>query len=213
MRALVLAAWLCAPASAALLAPARAGVRLSEAAGSRPTLLVPVFARCAGTCPVTALALRDALAGGGPAFRVIVLSFDPADTPRSLEAFRARLELPPSWTLARSMDGRPPREALDSLDFRYMRAPGGFEHPDEVFVLSAKGVWAATLTAGRFPPEDLRAAYRLALAADDASLSGRLRSLAARPAAWLAAAAAGLALCLPLVFLLGTRASRAPDGR
>lgn len=69
-----------------------------------PTLLLPIFTRCTGTCPMTAHYLKRALAGAGTAFRVVVFSFDAADTADDLREFRDRFALPAEWLVVRSGD-------------------------------------------------------------------------------------------------------------
>jgi len=166
-----------------------------------PTLLVPIFTRCAGSCPLTAVALKQAMAGGSAEFRVVLLSFDPKDNAADLRHFRKRLDLPSEWLVVRSIDAAASRELFDDLGFRVMNSGGGFNHPDETFVFSPKGLWAATLSG---PPskEELSSAHRRALAADDRAVSRRLEAWLVRPEAWVMLACAGFGLALAAVLLL-----------
>ena len=129
-------------------------------AAGEPTLLLPIFTRCGGSCPLTAVALKQAMAGGSADFRVVLLSFDPRDTAADLRGFRQRLDLPPGWLVVRSVDAAATRELFDELDFRVMNSGDAFNHPDETFVFSPKGLWAATLSG---PPSkvELSSAHRL----------------------------------------------------
>jgi cytochrome oxidase Cu insertion factor (SCO1/SenC/PrrC family) len=205
-------------ARAELVAPARAGVSVEDLAvvdeggapgglralaGGGPALLLPIFTGCAGTCPLTAEALKAAFSSRPSLFRVVVLSFDPADTARDLKAFRARHELPPSWRLVRGPDAAATRAFLDQLDFRVMTTPGGFDHPDEVFVFSPKGVWAGTFAGAPFSQEELERARGWALKADAPALASRLLG----PGNWITPAFAVLVLCLAAAFALPRRAS------
>ncbi len=224
LRLLAAALAVSAGASAALLPPARIHletsrlvvadeadkrVELRTLEAGAPTLLLPIFTRCGGTCPVTASALKSALAAAHAPFRVIALSFDGADTATDLAAFRARLGLPAGWRLARSVDAAATRAFFDQLEFHFMTVEGGFDHPDETFVLSAKGAWAATLSGPAFREEDLEAAFAQALAADAPGASRRLASWLRQPEAWIAIACSGLALSLLAIFwLANTRRSR-----
>ena len=81
-----------------------------------PTLLVPIFTRCAGSCPLTAVALKQAFPGASADFRVILLSFDPKDVAADLRRFRQRLDLPSEWLVVRSIDAVATRELFDELD-------------------------------------------------------------------------------------------------
>lgn len=215
-----------APASGELLAPSNPGLRppsllvsdeldrrgdLLGPASKEPTLLLPIFARCAGICPMTAHVLKDALAAGRPPFRVVVLSFDPEDTARSLKEFRAQ-GLPADWRMVRSPDGAAARAFFDSLDFHYMKTAGGFDHPNATFVLSPRGRWAGTFSGSSFPEKELERAYRRALAADDPSLAGRLPPRLNRPEAWILLAGAGLCLSIAVIVLAVLRSRRRRAG-
>jgi cytochrome oxidase Cu insertion factor (SCO1/SenC/PrrC family) len=163
-----------------------------------PALLLPIFTGCAGTCPITTEALKAALTGRQASFRVVVLSFDPADTARDLKAFRSRHDLPASWRLVRGAAAAATRAFLDQFYFRVMTAQGGFAHPDETFVLSPKGVWAGTFSGAPFSPDELDRSRVWALAADVPTLANRLL----RPGVWITAIFAALVFCLPALFAL-----------
>jgi|GEM_PF-2192495 hypothetical protein len=171
----------------------------------RPTLLVPIFTRCAESCPLTAVAVKQAMPGPSADFRVVLLSFDPKDTAADLRGFRRRLDLPSQWLVVRSIDAAATRELFDDLEFRVMNSGGGFNHADQTFVFSPKGLWAATLSG---PPseEELSSAHRRALAADDGTASQRLASWLIRPETWIVLACAGFGVSLAAVLLLARRA-------
>jgi cytochrome oxidase Cu insertion factor (SCO1/SenC/PrrC family) len=166
-----------------------------------PTLLLPVFTKCSGSCPVSVMSLKKSMP---LRFRVVLLSFDPEDTPADLAGFRERLELPREWRLAQL----PPlqtREFLDSLGFHFMKSERGFDHPNQTFVFSARGAWADTLNGSDY--EDLDAAWTRALRADDPSPAARLLQWLARPESWVVAAFAALMLSLAAVVFLARRAA------
>jgi cytochrome oxidase Cu insertion factor (SCO1/SenC/PrrC family) len=209
--------WLMTLVLAELLPPARPGLvppsvavldeqdrHQSLATAGRATLLLPIFTRCAGTCPVTAASLKQANTGSAADFRVVLLSFDPHDTAADLRDFRKRLDLPSTWLVLRSIDARATRELFDELDFRVMNSEGTFNHPDEMFVFSPRGRWAGTLSG---PPsrEQLRSAHRRALAADDETASQRVRAWLIRPEAWILVACAGFGAAFACVLLLARR--------
>jgi hypothetical protein len=189
---------------AALLPPANPRTLPPALAGDAPTLLLPIFTRCGGTCPVSAVYLKEALSDEPARFRVVVLSFDPDDTDADLRDFRKRLGLPAQWVVTKLAPAET-RAFLDGLDFHVMKTDGVFDHPNQTFVFSPRGVWAATFNGSRFPQDELDAALRRARAADDPSLLARARLWLLRPEAWLLLAAAGLALSL----LTAARAARA----
>jgi len=169
-----------------------------------PTLLLPIFTRCAGSCPLTAVALKQAMPGASTDFRVVLLSFDPKDVAADLRRFRERLDLPSEWLVVRSIDAVATRELFDDLDFPVMKSGSGFNHPDQTFVFSPQRHWAATLSG---PPskEELSSAYRRALAADDRTASRRLSTWLIRPEAWIVLGCAGFGVSLAAVLLLARR--------
>jgi hypothetical protein len=59
-----------------------------------------------------------------------------AEDAKDLRDFRERLGLPAEWLLVRSADGAATRAFLDELDFHFMKAGGGFDHPNQTFVFS-----------------------------------------------------------------------------
>jgi cytochrome oxidase Cu insertion factor (SCO1/SenC/PrrC family) len=180
---------------------------LDAAAAGAPTLLLPVFTRCSGTCPLTAVFLRQALEKARAPFRVIVFSFDAEDGADDLAAFRERFRLPADWMVLRSDDAGATRAFLDGLDFHFMKAAGGFDHPNQTFVFSPRGGWAGTLTGAAFPAAELEVAFHRALGADDPALPRRLGAWLIRPEAWIVLACAGLAFSLA-VLLFAQRRSR-----
>ncbi|HET6984721.1 MAG TPA: SCO family protein [Myxococcaceae bacterium] len=210
--------WLMTLVLAELLPPGRPGLALrsltvldeqgrrqSLGTAGEATLLLPIFTRCAGTCPVTATALKQAIPGASADFRVVLLSFDPRDTAADLRSFHERLGLPSGWLVLGSVDARATRELFDDLEFPVMNSEGGFNHPDQTFVFSPKGLWAATLSG---PPskEELSSAHRRALAADDGTLSRSVGAWLIRPEAWVVVACAGFGLAFAAILLLARRA-------
>jgi hypothetical protein len=177
--------------------------------GTSPTLLLPVFTRCSGTCPLTASLLKQALGRARAPFRVVVFSFDPEDTGRDLRDFRERFALPASWTLVRAAEAGPARQLFDALDFHFMKSGGGFDHPNLTFVFSPRGSWAGTLSGSTFSARELEAAFGRATAADDPAALDRLSAWLIRPATWILLACAGLLLSLLAILL--ARLTRRPS--
>jgi cytochrome oxidase Cu insertion factor (SCO1/SenC/PrrC family) len=175
-------------------------------AAGAPTLLLPIFTRCGGTCPLTAVQLKEALGKARAPFRVIVLSFDDDDRGADLQAFRERFDLPAEWLLVRSDDAAATREYFDQLGFHFMKSGSGFDHPNEAFVLSPAGAWAATLAGTAFREMELDAAWWRALGADEATPFRRLGGWLIRPEAWIALACVGLAMSLVATAVLARKA-------
>lgn len=211
ISSLLLLAGLGSAARAELLPPAKAdfavqdlsviredgtAASLSALTSGRPALLLPVYTSCAGSCPITTEGLRNGLSSRPDAFRVVLLSFDPKDGPDDLKAFRARHALPPSWAIVRGADAAATRAFLDQFGFRLMTQPGGFDHPDETFVLSPKGVWAATFAGPAFAAGELDEARERAVSSDAPSGLDRAR----RPGFWITGVFAALVFSAAALF-------------
>jgi len=182
---------------------------LLQASSGAPWILLPIFTRCGGTCPLTALSLKDALGRAEAPFRVVALSFDSDDAANDLREFRERFGIPPEWLLLRSADGAATRALLDPFDFHFMKSGGGFEHPNEAFVFSPRGRWAATFAGTTFSKDQLESAWRRAWAADAASPVQRLRWWLSRPEAWILVACGGLLLSFAAILLFARKARTA----
>lgn len=89
-----------------------------------------------------------------------------------------------------------------------MKSGKGFDHPEETFVFSPKGAWAATLTGAGFSPAELKAARDRALAADDPSPFATVTAWIIRPQAWILLACAGLAASLMVIVLARRTAAK-----
>ena len=215
-KAIVFSLLVCGAASAELLPPERshslpAGFRvldendashdLRDLTAGAPSLLLPVFTRCTGTCPMTTVYLKQALEKAEVAFRVVVLSFDTEDAAKDLREFRERFALPARWPVVRSADGGATRAFLDQLDFHVMKANGGFDHPNQTFVFSPAGGWAGTLAGATFPADELRTALARAWSADDPGAVQKARNWLIRPEAWILLACAGVAISLAAMLL------------
>jgi protein SCO1/2 len=111
---------------------------LADLAG-KPIIINPVFTRCPNACPAITTSLRDALAEiGAPevGYHVLTISFDPADGPAELRAYRERLALPAGWIVATATPANV-AELLDALDFRTVAIDGGgFAHPNVIAIVT-----------------------------------------------------------------------------
>lgn len=178
----------------------------AEARGDRRAWLVsPFYARCPRSCSPITKSLQAALAGGGMSkagYRVVSLSFDPAETAEHLAAFRANLKLPEEWLTARAVDMAALGATLRGLDFRtFTRDDGGFDHPNVVIVLTADRRVAGYVLGIDVSDTELAALVRRAAAGETAT-SGPVPGL-------LVVAAIGLALSVgAFVALLGRRLAR-----
>lgn len=168
-------------------------------ASGAPTILLPIYTGCGGTCPMTTEALKRALREHPTGLRVILLSFDPTDTAEDLRSFRSVHGLSESWSLVRGADAVATRAFLDRFGFQVMTDGRGFNHPDEAIVLSPEGAWAGSFFGGAFQARDLDRAYGWALSADAPTFAQWLR----RPRNWVPLIIAGFAVSVGVVFALG----------
>ncbi len=151
--------------------------RIGDLAG-KPTVISPIFTSCPHTCSFITTSLRDALASIGEpevGYHVLTVSFDPADGPGELRAYRERLELPDGWRLAVAS---PENLAalLDAIDFRY--APlegGGFAHANVVAIVDPELKVSGFVHGVVYETDEIRA--ELERAARAVSLVRRARPL------------------------------------
>ncbi len=109
---------------------------LSEFAGY-PLIVVPIFTRCRTACVQNVAQLKQALASSSAdprQFRVLLFSFDAADSAAILAKYREREAIPLSWSVGGST--QPNIDALlDSLGFVVGKAGTEFTHPNMVLFL------------------------------------------------------------------------------
>jgi cytochrome oxidase Cu insertion factor (SCO1/SenC/PrrC family) len=128
-----------------------------------PTILAPMYARCPVACPLIAAALKRGVAQSSAspsAYRVVLFSFDPHDTPAGLRRFREREGIPLAWTVAAAAHPGDARRMLDAIGYRYGEAGGYFTHPNEVIALTADLKTAKALVGTTYDIDDLLAAAR-----------------------------------------------------
>lgn len=149
------------PDVALLLDRAEAGraPRLSEL-GPGPLLVLPVFTHCRSTCGLMVRRLQAAWGESGPAearARVLVVSFDPQDTPGDLARFRTLYGLPAAWELA-ALEREEGLRFFTSLGFQWLTLQNRqFDHAGKLFVLTGDGRRSAVLGADQLTGERLAA--------------------------------------------------------
>jgi cytochrome oxidase Cu insertion factor (SCO1/SenC/PrrC family) len=113
--------------------------RLSEFAGF-PVVVLPIYTRCPGACIANVDRLKTALAASSAdprQFRVLLFSFDAADTPAKLTAYRSREKIPLGWFVGTSNQEKIDA-FLESIGFQYGRAGKEFTHPNLLLFLDSK---------------------------------------------------------------------------
>lgn len=138
--------------------------KLSTLAG-KPVIVNPVFTTCEQTCPMITSNLRTALAEigePGVGYQVLTVSFDPADGPAQLRAYRKKLELPAGWKLAVAAP-EDLKALLGAIDFNYAALPeGGFVHTNVVAILTPTLTVSSYAHGVTFEAKDLRAKFERA---------------------------------------------------
>ncbi len=126
------------------------------AMGGGPVVVLPIYTNCAVSCPLQTRKLKQALASlnSGGALRILVFSFDAADTSTTIEQYRKREGVPENWKVVTARED----EILDFFRFfqySIMDDKGQFIHPDQIFLLDPSLRWRFTLTGVIWSPSEL----------------------------------------------------------
>ena len=112
--------------------------RLSEFAGF-PVVLLPIYTRCRTACIANVDQLKKTLADSSAdprQFRVLLFSFDSAETPSTLRRYRTRENIPLAWSVGTA--SRSDIDALlESIGFQYGKARTEFSHPNLLIFLDS----------------------------------------------------------------------------
>jgi len=159
------------PLDAAFRDAAGRAVRLGEYFGARPVVLVPVYYRCQHLCPLVldglVRALRPLRFSAGQEFAVVVVSFDPQETPALAAARRAdvlrrygRPETEAGWHFLTGEETSV-RRLTQALGFRYARGPGEdrYGHAAGIVLATPAGRIARYFYGIEFSPRDMRLGF------------------------------------------------------
>jgi cytochrome oxidase Cu insertion factor (SCO1/SenC/PrrC family) len=126
-------------------------------AGGGPVILLPIYTRCAASCPVLTRKLEGETArmGSGIAYRVLVFSFDPSETSESLQIFRRQERVPANWVMVRTDEGEI-RQFFDFFHYSIMTEGDMLIHPSEIFLLDHDLNWRATLVGADWSSAELQ---------------------------------------------------------
>ena len=130
--------------------------------GPDPVILLPLYTRCTGSCPVLTRKLQSELArlNSKASYHVVLFSFDPAETSESLKLFRERERLPGEWLMVRG-DELEIRRFFDFFHYSVMKENGALIHPSEIFLLTIDASagnelrWRASLVGVDWSARDL----------------------------------------------------------
>ena len=110
-------------------------LQLSDIWREKPVLLTLVFTRCAGICSPFLMSLKsavDAIGGAGGDYRMLVLSFDPRDTPADMAALAGHIGVSGNgdWIFGTSTAAEIERVAkATGFWFQWDTERGQFDHP------------------------------------------------------------------------------------
>jgi protein SCO1 len=142
--------------------------QLSEFAGF-PVVLLPIYTRCQTACIANVDQLKKALADSSAnprQFRVLLFSFDSAETSSTLARYRNRENIPLAWFVGTS--SQPNIDALlESVGFQYGRAGTEFAHPNLLLVLDSKLRIAKWIFGTDYSERDVDAALKVAAGDSD----------------------------------------------
>ncbi len=144
-------------------------LRLRDLLNDKPTLLVPGYFSCTNLCSVVRAGVANAVARSGlqpgKQFNVVLVSIDPADTPKTAamaqqqDAAAQATAFVPRWHYLTGSQAA--SEALmRSIGFRYFHDTrnGQFDHDAGIVLLSPQGKVTQYLFGVKFVPETLRLA-------------------------------------------------------
>ena len=134
-----------------------------------PVVLLPIYTRCRTACIANADQLKKALADSSAdprQFRVLLFSFDSAETPTTLAGYRTRENIPLAWSV-----GTASQESIDalleSIGFQYGKAGSEFAHPNLVIFLDSNLRIAKWIYGTDYSGRDVDLALKIAAGESD----------------------------------------------
>jgi protein SCO1 len=142
--------------------------QLSEFAGF-PVVLLPIYTRCRTACIANVDQLKKALADSSAdprQFRVLLFSFDSAETPSMLARYGTRENIPLAWSL-----GTASKSDIDallgSIGFQYGKAGSEFSHPNLLVFLDSNLRIAKWIYGTDYSGRDVDLALKIAAGQSD----------------------------------------------
>jgi protein SCO1/2 len=142
--------------------------RLSEFAGF-PVVLLPIYTRCQTACIRNVDQLKNALGDSSSdprQFRVLLFSFDTAETPSTLARYRMRENIPLAW-LVGTASQTDVDALLESIGFQYGKAGTEFAHPNLLMFLDSKLRIAKWIYGTDYSGRDVDSALKIAAGESD----------------------------------------------
>lgn len=138
--------------------------RLGDYLGAEPTILTLVYYDCTTLCPEVLGGLARSLRGmnleGGKDYRVLAVSFDPAEGPELARARKKEYAGRATGWHFLTGSGDSVKRLTEAVGFRYVSDPSGktFAHPAVVVVLTPEGVLSRYFYRLDVAPRDLKLA-------------------------------------------------------
>jgi protein SCO1/2 len=142
--------------------------RLSEFVGF-PVVLLPIYTRCPTACIANVDHLKKALSDSSAdprQFRVLLFSFDSAETPSTLARYRSRESIPLAWSVGTASQ-TDIDTLLESIGFQYGKAGTEFAHPNILIFLDSKLRIAKWIYGTDYSGRDVDVALRIAAGESD----------------------------------------------
>jgi protein SCO1/2 len=142
--------------------------RLSELTGF-PVVLLPIYTRCRTACIANVDQLKKALADSSAdprQFRVLLFSFDSAETPATLARYRMRENIPLGW-LVGTASQTDIDALLGSIGFQYGKAGTEFSHPNVLMFFDSKLRIAKWIYGTDYSGRDVDVALKIAAGESD----------------------------------------------
>jgi protein SCO1 len=142
--------------------------RLSEFGGF-PVVLLPIYTRCRTACIANVDQLKRALADSSAdprRFRVLLFSFDNAETPSTLARYRTRENIPLAWSVGTASQ-TDIDALLESIGFQYGKAGTEFAHPNLLVFLDPNLRIAKWIYGTNYSGRDVDVALKVASGEND----------------------------------------------
>jgi cytochrome oxidase Cu insertion factor (SCO1/SenC/PrrC family) len=142
--------------------------RLSEFGGF-PVVLLPIYTRCRTVCIANVDQLKKALADSSAdprQFRVLLFSFDSAETPSTLARYRTREDIPLAWSVGTASQADIDA-LLESIGFQYGKAGTEFSHPNLLMFLDSNLRIAKWIYGTDYSGRDVDVALKIASGESD----------------------------------------------
>jgi len=142
--------------------------RLSEFGGF-PVVLLPIYTRCRTACIANVDQLKRALADSSAdprRFRVLLFSFDNAETPSTLARYRPRENIPLAWSVGTASQ-TDIDALLGSIGFQYGKAGTEFAHPNLLVFLDPNLRIAKWIYGTNYSGRDVDVALKVASGEND----------------------------------------------